>query len=610
MSYLEEEGQALLALLNEHPDAVIAVDTETTGLKIAGGDRCIGVSIAGIIDGHAVSHYFALDHPAGGNVSDRTFSMLKWVLEHREAYTLYANVQFDLLSLETVGIYVAELPFIDVISMAHLINENSPQSKSLDSLSAYYLKANKVSDPYVEAEKVSGNQNITAEQMFEYAVVDAQLTFRLWLLLNEKPAWINLPEHVWVEKQKLVRGPLLAMKRRGVRIDTDLAQEYIDRGELEMRKLGEKLGYPAPEKATKANPRRLPVIGSNALKEIFLDRLGLPVVKMTKASARHPEGQPSFDKEAMEEYDLMLERIDSPEAKLIKQYRGWQKAVSAAYRPYIALLDTDGRLRCSYKLHGTVTGRFSCFEPNLQQVPKTSDKEWNGRVKDCFIPQDGYVLINADFSQLELRLATAYSNEETLKQVFLEGRDIFTEMAAELGFERHVTKTMVYSIQYGAGVKRIMAAFGVSKKRAAEMIEHFYSTYPRFRVLNEKTKQKAEREKKIKLWTGRDRHFMFSSDGYKAMNSLIQGGAADVVERIMVRCYEELDSDDCRMLLQVHDSITWEVRADLVDEMIPRIRAVMEDVDAVTAPLDIQLDVKFAVEVDYWTEQEKLRLAA
>jgi DNA polymerase I-like protein with 3'-5' exonuclease and polymerase domains len=140
------------------------------------------------------------------------------------------------------------------------------------------------------------------------------------------------------------------------------------------------------------------------------------------------------------------------------------------------------------------------------------------------------------------------------------------------------------------------------------MIEDFYRTYPRFRLLNENTKERAEAVREIKMWTGRARHFKYRSDGYKAMNSLIQGGAADIVERIMVRCYELLDSDDCRMLLQVHDSITWEVRKERVEEMMPKIKAVMEDVEAVTAPYGVQLDVKFAVDCGFWTEREAARL--
>jgi len=333
------------------------------------------------------------------------------------------------------------------------------------------------------------------------------------------------------------------------------------------------------------------------MKKLLIDDLGLPVVKNSKLT-----GAPSFDKEAMLAYDSMLEKLENPVAKQIKEFRGWQKAVSAAYRPYLDLVGMDGRLRCSYRLHGTATGRLSCAEPNLQQIPKSSDKPWNGKVKECFIAEDGFVLINADFSQLELRLATAYAGEEELKEVFNEGRDIFTEMSKQLGMSRHDTKTLVYSMQYGAGEQRLMNAFGVNRLESKEIRQNYFSTYPNFRRLNERCTAKVEETGKIRIWSGRDRHFEHRNDAYKAMNSLIQGGAADIVERIMVKCFQELEGPECRMLLQVHDSITFEVKESVVPQYMEKIRTTMENVNAVTG--DIDFDVRFAVEVDYWVPQE------
>jgi DNA polymerase-1 len=580
-------------------ELIMSVDTETTGFNVATGeDFCIGVSIAGTMGGKPFKEYFPFAHEAGGNFNEETHAMLKWVLENDTSLIIFANAQFDILSLQTVGIDVEYCSWVDICTMAHLINENWPKDKGVDSLARYYLhEPGKIVDDFVEAEKKSGNRTITPEQMYDYAVMDAVSTWRVWDQLKDHDNWVSLPEYLWPHKVELVHV-LLAMKRRGVQIDTDLAQEQIALGEAAMKRAASELGYPAtPKKPTKMypnpDPDPLPVLGPTALTEIFIERLGLPVVKKSVKT-----GKPSFDKEAMGEYEEMLERLDSPEAKLVKEYRGWQKAVSAAYRPYVERLELDGRLRCSYKLHGTVTGRFSCSEPNLQQIPKTSDKPWNGRVKECFVAREGYTLINADFSQLELRLGTAYAGEEELRQVFAEGRDIFTEMSGSLGFDRQTTKTFVYSTQYGAGPPRIMSAFGVSEAAAKQMLRTYRNTYPRFAQFAKKCAETAERDMKIRMWNGRYRHFEYASEGYKAMNSVIQGGAADIVERVMCQVYRELDSEDCRMLLQVHDSITFEVRTELVDEYIPRIKECMEDVSRAVGH-DL-FDVKFAVEVERW----------
>lgn len=576
----ESQGQALLQVALDAKDLVIAVDTESTGFKVGSGDdKCIGVSIAFVLHGTPYSHYFPFAHVVGDNYGTKSLDMLKQLLEREGTTFVFANAQFDILSLETIGIEMGHTDFLDICTMAHLINENKPFNKGLDALAQYYLEgASKVHDPVLEKEKKTGWQNTTPEMMWDYAVTDAELTWRVWHRLEAMQGWRDLPANIWPDKQNLMRV-LLAMRRRGVRIDQALAKEYIAKGEAEMERIKAELNM------NPASPMQL--------KKLLIDDLGLPVVKKSAKT-----GKPSFDKMAMVHYDTMLEKLDSPVAKLIKEFRGWQKAVSAAYRPYLELLDSDGRLRCSYKTHGTATGRLSCSEPNLQQIPKASDKPWNGKVKECFIAEDGYTLVNADFSQLELRLATAYAKEEELQKVFLEGRDIFTEMSKQLGMSRQDTKTLVYSMQYGAGEKRIMDVFGVTKIEAQQIRENYFVTYPKFRALNERCTKKVEATGTIKMWTGRERHFEEKSDGYKAMNSVIQGGAADIVERIMVRCYEELESTDCHMLLQVHDSITFEVKTELVEEYMERIRAVMEDVNAVTG--DTKFDVRFAVDVGYW----------
>lgn len=574
----------LITELMEYPGSVIAVDTETTGLNVASDeDKCIGVSIAAVVNNTAYSHYFPFQHATGDNCSKDVVFELGELLENNLNTLLFVNAQFDILSLETIGIYVEHADIIDVSAMAHLINENKPYNKGLDSLAQYYLKSDgKVKNVELDKEKKTGWANTTWQNIWEYAVTDAVLTWRIYDVLRNAHQWLEVKDIVWPHKQDMIRV-LLSMKRHGVLIDVQLAAEYVQKGQERMAQIEKDLGI------NPASPKQM--------KKLLIDDLGLPVVKSSKLT-----GSPSFDKQAMLAYDSMLEQLENPVAKLIKEFRGWQKAVSASYKPYIDLVGTDGRLRCSYRLHGTATGRLSCAEPNLQQIPKTSDKPWNGKVKECFIAQNGYVLLNADFSQLELRLATAYADEEELKKVFNEGRDIFTEMAKQLGMLRHDAKTLVYSMQYGAGEQRLMNVFGVNKAKAKEIRQNYFDTYPNFRKLNERCTTKVEQTGEIKIWSGRKRHFENRNEAYKAMNSLIQGGSADIVERIMVKCFKELENEDCRMLLQVHDSITFEVKESVVPQYLEKIRTIMEDVNAVTG--DVDFDVRFDVEVDYWVPEE------
>lgn len=597
-----------LQLLYENPEAPLALDTETLGLRHF--DKTIGVSYAALINDEPVSGYVATGHLVGDNDSEETIAQLLYVMSQPRPL-IFANAQFDLLKIEQLGLRLDEHELFDVSVMAHLVDENLPyQGKSLAALSQLYLgEQAKVEefDHIVEYraeggkigvrqkyrkedtllwQKKNGWPDTTPEMLAPYATADAEVTYRVWLALASHPEWCILPQEVIDEKQALIRV-LLDMRRQGVLIDPELAQKYIAIGEIEMEKIVAELGL---------NP------GSrNDLEELFLNRMKLPVLKRT------PKKQPSFDKEVMAKYDLLLEKQDSKEAKLVKTYRGWQTAVGLAYRPYLELVDHDGRLRTSYKMHGTVTGRFSASEPNLQQIPKETDKPWNGKVKECFIPEDGYVLLNADFSQLELRLATCYANEEKLMEVFIQGRDIFTEMGLQLGMARQDTKTLVYSMQYGAGINRIMGAFGVTRERAQGIRDNYFATYPRFKALSDMYSNRARNAGKVRLLSGRYRHFPYPEDeDYKAMNSVIQGGAADIVERVMIRVHKELHNNDNRMLLQVHDSITFETRLERVEEYIPRIHSVMEDVVGTTGIADLGV-IPFAVDVGFWTESEEDR---
>lgn len=572
-SYEESAGRNVLHDLHKDPTIPIAVDTETTGFNTVGGDDyVIGISIAALLDTGPVSHYFGIRHSIGDNIDESTFDQLKYVLEQEGRPLIFANVQFDVLAMETLGIHTSENKFWDILTMANLVDENDPIQKSLANLSMRYLgDQGKLDTPEIRKEKKSGWRNTTPELMFEYAVADAVTTWRIWQQLINHEEWLAIPEEVWEQKQKLIRV-LMHMRRRGVRIDQDLALNMVRIGDARIEEIKNELGV---------NPA-----SNKDMYKLLIEDLKLPVVKKSAKT-----GKPSFDKFAMEEYELLLDRMDSPIAKLIKEFRGWQKSISASYKPYLDLLDSDGRLRCSYKTHGTVSGRLSCAEPNLQQIPKASDKPWNGRVKECFIAQPGYSLVEFDYSQLELRLGTAYAKEDSLKQVFAEGRDIFDEMSAQLGMTRQDTKTLVYSMQYGAGEKRIMAAFGVDQPEAKRLRENYFATYPRFKALSDVASAKAEQSGRVKIWSGRFRHFQYPSESYKALNSIIQGGAADIVERVMVRAFDEIDNDECRLLLQVHDSLLWEVKTDKLDEYSQRILTLMEDVE----PKDF--DVKFAVDM-------------
>ncbi len=576
---------------------VIAVDTETTGLKITTVDHATGLSMAFMHENVVYAEYFPFNHvDEYNNIDDDFKQVIKEIIETVDT-VVFHHAKFDLPSLETLGIYRTG-KFVCTLVLSHLINENKPwNGKSLEALSAYYL------GPEYKKAKMPGFDEFVAARgwgavpyvmMKEYGAQDAVLTLllirKLWPLFLEE-----CDASVWNRKQKLIRV-LIDMNKRGVRVDVKKCRDLIQEGEQAMREAQNALNGINP-----ASPSQL--------KELLIDKLGLPVLKWTdppkgKDPALHVP-RPSFTKDVMPDYERLLEEIEgeSATAQNILTYRGWQKSVSSFYSAWISLLSPDGRLRPNYVMHkdpedgGTVTGRLSCREPNLQQIPKVKKSPWNKHVKECFIPADGYVLIEADYSQLELRLGTAYAKEESLKRVFEEGRDIFDEMSVRMGLTRDETKTFVYSTQYGAGINRLMNVFHKSKSEAFRMRQNYYDAYPGFRSFSERASLKAKVSGKVKLWSGRYRHFLKpQEENHKAMNSVIQGGAADVVESVMIRCHEEIVNDDCRLLLQVHDSLVFEIREEFLMEYLRKIKDVMEGVNEYV----FNFGVKFAVDIHYF----------
>jgi DNA polymerase I len=400
-----------------------------------------------------------------------------------------------------------------------------------------------------------------------------------------------MTETLWETESDFIR--LMArIKQRGIKIDSAFSRKKAIEGTRILNQTRGELGW---------NPGSSDQIG-----KYLIDELGLPVLKKT------PQGKPSFDKEAMEEYELHLEALGDTTAQKVLTYRGWQKTVSSNFQAYLDLMDENEILHPNYKVHGTRTCRLSCEKPNLQQIPRDSPKPWNGDVKKAFIPrgyelyyttEDGFEIYRPkqsscgelrlrtfDFKQVEFRLAAAYAKEAELLEIFNSGADIFTEMSLRLGRPRPQIKTFVYSTLYGAGRKKVALVLGMPQWESDELYDEYHGTWPGFRRISEKASQLASRDGYISYWTGRRRH-LTKGESHKAFNAIIQGGAFEIIKRRMLALpvWEPI-------VLQVHDSITVE-DDDNCD--IDRIKKTLESV-----PESNEFGVKF--EVDMVVEGEKL----
>lgn len=569
----------------------IAVDTETSGLNVRNNvDYCMGICLA--VDGMAC--YIPFRHKSD-NVSRLWLDKLIETIKHKDLY--WHNRKFDMHSLKTLGVDPLQFTGKQYCSMilASLVDEEL-FSKELDYLAKRFLKSEKFEyDVIKKLGDIYGYANIEPSAYRNYGSWDTVLTLNLGRVLWRSIITQNLESVYWETEEPFTRV-LYVMEQRGVGVNSELAREYAERGRGRMATLYRELGGVNP-----ASPKDL--------KKLLLDELGLPVLKHTKACEKcndgwpvdSHEGSPSFDKDAMKDYDEILEASDNPTAKLISEYRGWQKATTSLYEPLLEKVGPDGRIRTEFQQHRTVTGRLSASDPNLQQIPRESTKPWNGNAKSCFNSgKPGYTLIGWDYSQVELRLAAAYGGESILLAEFERaGADPFAVLAPLIyGYlskeTRQDTKTFVYANLYGAGLRKIAAQLGRPVSEVKDLYDNYIRSIPGIMSVSRQVGEAIKQRGYITYWDGRRRHLKDKSKSYKIWNSVCQGGAAQMVKRAMIRLMNEVDCDDCQMVLQVHDEITFIIRTDLIEHYRPKIESIMVDFP--------QFGVTFAVDSKEWGE--------
>jgi DNA polymerase-1 len=571
-AYDNQEFKLFLKMAEYAP--ILGVDTESNGEDLRDGrGHTTGMSVAFSHDGiNGYAYYFPFRHEFG-NLDWSYRDQLKTLIESKPITA--HNLKHDRLALRSIGINSDECPeaYCSML-LAHNVWENY-LSYGLD-----YLARNVVGipgkqrdDDFENYRKAFGYGGIPPSAMGDYGARDAEL--HLEVFNHFKPLYDEEDEtdgERWLVELEFIKL-LNKIEGHGARVDLDLAQREISLGELRMNEIIDDLGY---------NP------GSNKdLEKLLIQDLKLPVFKRSEKTDK-----PSFDKQAMEFYEEILEHIDSPVAKNVLEYRGYQKAVSSYWKAYLRLISPDGRVRPNFKQHGTKTGRLSCADPNLQQIPRVTAKPWNKRVKAGFIPRDGYKLWEADYSQLEMRLQAAYSKDPTLLEIFNDdSRDLFDEMAAALGIFRYDAKQNNYATGYGAQPPKIASMLGIPVYKAYRIRENYFAAYPGLEKLSEMAAATVKGQGYIRYWTKRRRHFENpSKDGHKAVNSVMQGGAAEIVKRTQIRLDKEIDPE-CLQLLQVHDAVLFEIPIGKEKKHLPEIKRIMEDCDPGFGNVPFKVDI-------------------
>lgn len=554
------------------------VDTETTGLSIFGSakrkrDKVIGISI----DTGKDAYYFPFRHAQGTNLPMECMEFLQKYLSNPNRTYGGFNYSYDLHMMAFDGIDIAP-NFEDAMLAVHLLNENEPSFKLKEICDRYGIGSGSLQESILEdkvyeecqrqgvaCSRSPRAENNTKSMMYvldpadvePYACDDVRLTRALLDMVRPALQYYGLYD-IW-KQVNYYSYVVTLMEHKGMLVNPDTIARYRQEAEDHAKAAKERLNA---EAGFDLNP--------NSSKKVC-EFLGV------KSSAA----------------ERLQELIDvggegAEKAKLVQEARGWLSVDSRYYTPYTESMDQNHVLHCSLNLIGTYTGRLSCSNPNLQAVAKQTEVF---KVKDVFEARPGYVMIQADYKQAEMRLVTHYTKDQTMRELIETGADLHSATAEMLGIPRNAAKRLNFSVIYGIGAKKLAENLREPVEQAKNYLERYHKLYPGFRKLMYQCEDFAKQNGYIKMWTGRMRHFNVpEADPHKAMSNLIQGGVAEIVRVAISRLYPAMRDLGGYMLLQVHDSVMFEVPDSNLEVALPTIKAIMEDFDFVPA---VGVDIEY-----------------
>jgi len=577
---------------------LFAFDTETTDLDYMRA-RIVGVSFA-VRPGEAAYVPLAHAYPGAPEQLDRdaVLAQLKPLLEDPDRPKLGQNLKYDISVCANHGIGMRGVAH-DSMLQSYVLDSTATRH-DMDSLAQKYLgrKTIHFEDIAGRGAKQLTFDQIPLEQAAPYAAEDADVTLQLhqtfWPRLEQEPTLRKLYQEI---EMPLV--PILSrMERTGVRIDvTEL--------EAQSRDLAQRIGA-LEEQAYGAAGHRFNLGSPKQIGAIFFDELGLPVVSRT------PKGAPSTSEDVLER--LAAEGHELP--RLILEHRGLSKLRSTYTDKLPQMVNPDtGRVHTSYHQAVAATGRLSSSDPNLQNIPIRSDA--GRRIRRAFVPEPGWRMLAADYSQIELRIMAHLSGDEGLLAAFAAGADIHRATAAEiLGLtpdevsneQRRSAKAVNFGLIYGMSAFGLARQLGIERETAQEYIDLYFARYPGVKAFMERIRAQAREQRYVETLFGR--RLYLTDIGHSnqqrraaaertAINAPMQGSAADIIKRAMigVDAWLRAEQPPVRMIMQVHDELVFEVEADAVDRVGERIRKIMQGAAELAVPLVVDCGVG-----DNWDE--------
>ncbi|MDP8099119.1 DNA polymerase I [Pasteurella atlantica] len=564
--------------------SVFAVDTETDSLDVMTANL-VGISF-GLENGEAC--YIPLDHNYLGVPQQldkqHVLTQLKPILENPAILKIGQNIKYDLTIFAQNNI---ELQGVAFDTMLESYTLNSTGRHNMDALADRYLGHKTIS--FEEIAGKGKNQltfdKIELEQATQYAAEDADITMKLHQVLSaelqKSPELVKLFNEV---EMPLV-NVLSRIERNGVLIDDYLLLEQSGEISARLIELEEQVHNEAGEVFNLASTKQL--------QEILFNKLGLPVLKKT------PKGVPSTNEAVLEDLAAMGHIVP----KLIIEHRGLSKLKSTYTDKLPQMINpTTGRIHTSYHQAVTATGRLSSSDPNLQNIPIRNEE--GRRIRKAFVAREGYVILAADYSQVELRIMAHLSNDQGMITAFAEGKDIHKATASEIfgvpldevtGEQRRSAKAINFGLIYGMSAFGLSNQLGISRGDAQQYMDLYFKRYPNVQQFMLDIKQKAAEQGYVETLLGRRLYLpeIQSSNQMRkkaaervAINAPMQGTAADIIKVAMISIDKQIrDCDDILMIMQVHDELVFEVKADRVEHYSKLIKAEMEKAFELKVPL-------------------------
>ena len=572
----------------------VAIDTETNGRDCVTA-KLVGISLATDCN---KACYIPLDHGGDDLLAIRppqladalVIERLKPLLEDEAILKIGHNLKFDWVVLERRGIRLA--PYDDTLVMSFNLDAGGLNSHSLDDLARKHLDHACIAfkDLCGTGRKQITFDKVPLDQATEYAAEDADVALRLWLRFKAR-----MPHERVTRVYEQVDRPMVAvvgrMERDGVKVDRSVLKSLSSEFTTQIAALEERICGEAGCTFTIGSPQQLG--------DILFNKMGLAGGRKGKS------GTWSTDVTELER----LAREGVPIAQLVLDWRQLTKLKSTYTDALQEQINAEtGRVHTSYSLSGAQTGRLASTDPNLMNIPIRT--EIGRRIRDAFIAEPGHVILSADYSQIELRLAAHICDVPQLRAAFAAGADIHNMTAGELFGEvnrdtRASAKTINFAILYGISRWGLAGRLGVTADEAQAIIDRYFDRFPGIRTYIGETLTKARETLFTTTLFGRKTHFPRIKSNIQherqgaeraAINAPIQGTSADIIKRAMARMGPALaaeDLDRTRMLLQVHDELVFEVP----EEEVARATDVIRSVMATAAEPAITLSVPLGVEI-------------